>query len=216
MPRTRVLLADDHTLVAEALRTLLEPQSEVIGIVADGNAVITTAKDTKPDVIVLDINMPLLNGLDATEQLHKLLPKTKIIILTMDENHVVAAEALRRGASGYLLKTSAASELPKALQDVMRSKSYLTPNIAQKMMEAWVRDPRQHGAKKLTQRQRDVLQLLAQGHTMKEIAARLGITSRTVAFHKYRIMEEFGLKNNADLFQLALREHLTGDNLQST
>jgi|SRR6266850_1522034 len=208
MSRARVLLADDHTLVAEAFRKLVEPHYEVVGIVADGRALIAAARSLKPDVIVVDLAMPLLNGLEATEQLRQLSPKSKIIIVTMEEDSSVAADAIRKGASGYLLKTAAASELLKAIQDVLKSKSYVTPQIAQGMMDSWVRDPRQGQGKHLTQRQREVVQLLAEGRTMKQVAAILSITPRTVAFHKYKIMEEFGLKSNAELFQFAVREHM--------
>jgi DNA-binding NarL/FixJ family response regulator len=208
MSRARVLLADDHTLVAEAFRKLVEPHYEVVGIVADGRALIAAARSLKPDVIVVDLAMPLLNGLEATAQLRQLSPKSKIIIVTMEEDSSVAADAIRKGASGYLLKTAAASELLKAIQDVLKSKSYVTPQIAQGMMDSWVRDPRQGQGKHLTQRQREVVQLLAEGRTMKQVAAILSITPRTVAFHKYKIMEEFGLKSNAELFQFAVREHM--------
>ena len=208
MLRARVLLADDHTLVAEAFRKLVEPHYQVVGIVADGRALIAAARSLKPDVIVVDLAMPFLNGLEATEQIRKLSPKSKIIIVTMEEDSSVAADAIRRGASGYLLKTSAATELLKAIQDVLRSKSYVTPRIAQGMMDSWVRDPQQSQAKHLTQRQREVVQLLAEGRTMKQVAAILSITPRTVAFHKYKIMEDFGLKSNADLYQFAVREHM--------
>jgi len=208
MSRARVLLADDHTLVAEAFRKLVEPHYEVVGIVADGRALIAAARSLKPDVIVVDLAMPLLNGLEATVQLRQISPKSKIIIVTMEEDSNVAADAIRKGASGYLLKTAAASELLKAIQDVLKSKSYVTPQIAQGMMDSWVRDPRQGQGKHLTQRQREVVQLLAEGRTMKQVAAILSITPRTVAFHKYKIMEEFGLKSNAELFQFAVREHM--------
>ena len=208
MSRARVLLADDHTLVAEAFRKLVEPHYEVVGIVADGRALIAAARSLKPDVIVVDLAMPLLNGLEATAQLRQLSPKSKIIIVTMEEDSNVAADAIRKGASGYLLKTAAASELLKAIQDVLKSKSYVTPQIAQGMMDSWVRDPRPGQGKHLTQRQREVVQLLAEGRTMKQVAAILSITPRTVAFHKYKIMEEFGLKSNAELFQFAVREHM--------
>jgi DNA-binding NarL/FixJ family response regulator len=208
MTRTRVLLADDHALLAEALRKLLEPQFEVVGISADGRSLVRDALLHKPDVILVDIAMPLLNGLDATQQLKETLPHAKIIIVTMDQRAELATEALRRGASGYLLKTSGIAELTHAIHDALRGKTYITRPIAQQMEDSWVRDPRNERRDTLTGRQREVLQLLAEGRTMKEVAGVLGVTPRTVAFHKYTIMENFGLKNNASLFQLAIHEHL--------
>ena len=207
--RRRVLLADDHTLLLEAFEKLLEQDYTVVGAVSDGRALLTAAADLKPDVIVLDIAMPLLNGLDAARQLKKTLPKTKLIFLTMNEDPNVASEALRAGASGYLLKTSAASELSKAIREALCGRSYVTPVITQCMMESFIRQPSDdRGAPPLTPRQREVLQLLAEGRSMKEAAKILNVTPRTVAFHKYRMMEQLNLKNNADLIQFALRESI--------
>jgi DNA-binding NarL/FixJ family response regulator len=208
MVRPRILIADDHTLVAEACKQLLEPRFAVIGVVADGRTLVKAADQLRPDVAVLDVGMPNLNGLDAAQQLKEKVPNVKIIVLTMNEDTDLASEALRRGASGYLLKTSAAGELAVAIESALRGVSYVTPRIAQKMMDNWVRDPRQGRGKTLTARQREVLQLLAEGRTMKEIAALLRVTPRTVAFHKYKIMEDFGLKNNAGLVQFAIKQHI--------
>ena len=208
MTRTRVLIADDHALLAEALRKLLEPQFEVVGIVGDGRSLVREAQQLRPDVILVDISMPLLNGLDATQQLKHALSNVKIIILTMNQSFELAREALRRGASGYLLKSSKSSELIQAIQNALRGKTYITCPIAQQIEDSWVRDPRNERRDTLTGRQREVLQLLAEGRTMKEVAGVLGVTPRTVAFHKYTIMENFGLKNNASLFQLAIHENL--------
>ncbi|WP_158791763.1 response regulator transcription factor [Granulicella sp. L60] len=212
MDRPRILIADDHTLVAEAFRTLLEPEYQVIKLVADGRSLLTAAAELKPDAVLLDLGMPLLNGLDAGQELKKLLPKTKLIILTMNEDPDVASKALRHWASGYLLKKSAGIELKKAISEVLRGHSYVTPSIAQKLMDEFIRDPRPDRGKELTQRQRQVLQLLAEGRSMKEAAAVLDIAVRTIAFHKYRIMEDFGLKTNADLVRFALREHIISEN----
>jgi DNA-binding NarL/FixJ family response regulator len=212
MNRPRILIADDHTLVAEAFRTLLEPDYQVIKLVADGLSLLTAAKALKPDIVLLDLGMPLLNGLDAGQELKKHLPKTKLIILTMNEDPDVASKTLRTWASGYLLKKSAGIELKKAISDVLRGRSYVTPSIAQKLMDEFIRDPHRDRAKELTQRQRQVLQLLAEGHSMKEAAAVLDIAVRTIAFHKYRIMEDFGLKTNADLVRFAIREHIISEN----
>ena len=207
--RRRVLLADDHTLLLEAFEKLLEHDFTVVGAVSDGRALLSAAAELKPDVIVLDIAMPLLNGLDAARQLKKTMPAIKLIFLTMNEDPNVASEAFRAGASGYLLKTSAASELTKAIKEALCGRSYVTPVITQGMAESFIRQPGDDwDAPKLTPRQREVLQLLAEGRSMKEAAKILNVTPRTVAFHKYRMMKEFSLKNNADLIRFALREHI--------
>jgi DNA-binding NarL/FixJ family response regulator len=207
--RRRVLLADDHTLLLEAFEKLLEPDYTVVGAVSDGRALLAAAAELKPDVIVLDIAMPLLNGLDAARQLKKTMPAIKLIFLTMNEDPDLAREAFRLGASGYLLKISAASELSKAINEALSGRSYVTPHITQGMVESFIRrsgDDRD--APQLTNRQREVLQLLAEGRSMKEAADILSVTPRTVAFHKYRMMEQLNLKNNADLIQYALRERI--------
>ncbi len=207
--RRRVLLADDHTLLLEAFEKLLEQDFTVVGTVSDGRALLSAAAELKPDVIVLDIAMPLLNGLDAARQLKKTMPAIKLIFLTMNEDPNVASEAFRAGASGYLLKTSAASELTKAIKEALCGRSYVTPVITQGMVESFIRQPGDDwDAPKLTPRQREVLQLLAEGRSMKEAAKILNVTPRTVAFHKYRMMEQLNLKNNADLIQFALRESI--------
>ena len=203
----RVLLADDHTLLLEAFEKLLEPDYTVVGAVSDGRALLAAAAELKPDVIVLDIAMPLLNGLDAARQIKKTMPAIKLIFLTMNEDPNVANQAFRAGASGYLLKTSAFSELSKAIKEALCGRSYVTPVITQGMVESFIRQPGDdRDAPKLTPRQREVLQLLAEGRSMKEAANILNIKPRTVAFHKYRMMEQLNLKNNADLIQFALRE----------
>jgi DNA-binding NarL/FixJ family response regulator len=211
MDRSRILIADDHTLVAEAFKSLIEPEYQVIKVVTDGRSLLSTAVELKPDVVLLDLNMPLLNGLDAGHALKKLLPKTKIIILTMNEDADVASKALRHWASGFLLKKSAGVELKRAIGEVLRGHSYVTPSIAQRLIEEFIRDPQQQRIKELTKRQRQVLQLLAEGRSMKEAAVVLNIAVRTIAFHKYRIMEDFGLKTNSDLVRFAMREHLISD-----
>jgi DNA-binding NarL/FixJ family response regulator len=208
MDRPRILIADDHTLVAEAFKKVLEPEFQVVKLVSDGRSLLTAAIELKPDVVLLDLSMPLLNGVDAGQELKKVLPKTKLIVLTMNEDPDIASKALRHWASGYLLKKSAGIELQKAILEVLRGHSYVTPSIAQKLMDEFIRDPRVERSKQLTQRQRQVLQLLAEGRSMKEAAAVLDIAARTIAFHKYRIMEDFGLKTNADLVRFAIREHL--------
>ena len=208
MAKVRILLADDHTLVAEAFKRLLEPEFEVVGAVADGRALLREAPELKPDVVLVDLNMPLLNGLDASEQLKQLLPRTKIIVLTMNEDAEIAHETLHKWASGYLLKKSAGSELVKAVREVLNGAKYVTPALENQLAELISGDSRSDTARALTPRQREVLQLLAEGPTMKEAAAILHVATRTVAFHKYRIMQEFGLENNSDLLRLAIRQRL--------
>lgn len=208
MAKPRVLLADDHTLVVEAFKKLLEPEFEVVATVSDGRTLLAIAPQLKPDVVVVDIGMPLLNGMDAGRELKALLPRTKLIVLTMSEDYDLAAEALQKWASGYLLKKSAASELVKAIREILKGNTYVTPQVAQRMFEEFIRDPRRDRVKTLTHRQREVLQLLAEGKAMKEVADILHIATRTVAFHKYRIMEEFGLKTNSDLVRFAIKERV--------
>jgi DNA-binding NarL/FixJ family response regulator len=208
MGKPRVLLADDHTLVIEAFKKLLEPEFDIVGTVADGRMLLQVAPQLKPDVVVLDLGMPFLNGMDAGRELKKLIPQTKLIVLTMSEDYGLAAEALRKWASGYLLKKSAGSELVRAIREVLKGRSYVTPRVAQRLVEEFVRDPRPDHIRSLTPRQREVLQLLAEGRTMKEAATILHVATRTVAFHKYRIMEEFSLRTNSDLVRFAMKERL--------
>ncbi len=209
MTKARILLADDHLLVAEALKTLLEPEFAVVGTVGDGRKLLRDAAELKPDLVLLDLNMPLLNGLDTGRQLKELLPSVKIIVLTMNEDADIAAEAMGKWASGYLLKKSAGSELLKAVRDVLLGLRYVTPAVNMDRLEcAGTRENKADCGKKLTQRQREVLQLLAEGHTMKEAAAILHVATRTVAFHKYRIMREFRLQNNSELLRFAMKQKL--------
>ena len=209
MKRPRVLLADDHRFLREAFAQLLEPNCEVVGAVADGRALIAAAKELRPEVVVLDIAMPLLNGLDAARQLKGLMPAVKVIFLTVSEDPDLAAEAFRAGASGFLLKNSAASELFQAIQEVLQGRSYVTPQATQGLVGAFLEGP-EPGKKsgELSPRQREVLQLLAEGHAMKEIGRILKITPRTVAFHKYSMMEQLGITSSAQLVQFAVRQHL--------
>lgn len=206
MKRPRVMLADDHTLIVDAFRRLLEPEFEVVATVADGRALLERAPGLRPDVIVLDLRMPLLNGIDAGLELKAVLPNTKIVVLTIADDSDIAALALRQWASGYVLKKSAAWELAKAIREVLRGSTYVTPHIAKRLAEEFVRDPRVDRTKSLTPRQRDILRLLAEGRSMHEAGDILNIRTRTVAFHKYRIMQEFGLKTNAELVTFAIRE----------
>jgi DNA-binding NarL/FixJ family response regulator len=209
MKSARVILADDHNILVEAFRKLLEPHFEVVATVSDGRALLEAAETIKPDVILLDIGMPLLNGLEAARRLKSKLPAVKLIFLTMHEDPDLAVEAMRSGASAYLLKTSASSELLHAIHEALRGRTYITPLISRGMEKSFIRDPlgRQR-PKSLTPRQREVVQLLAEGKSMKQIADVLHVTPRTVAFHKYRTMEELALKSTAELIQFAIKNHI--------
>jgi DNA-binding NarL/FixJ family response regulator len=208
MSKPRVFLADDHTLLVDAFRKLLEPDFEVVGSASNGRDLILLAPTLQPDLVIVDLGLPLLNGIDASRELKKLLPRTRILVVTVNEDSAVAREALRHWASGYLLKKSAGEELKYALQQLLRGKTYVTPVMARKLAEDFIRDPDLQSGKLLTLRQREVLQLLAEGRTMKEAACILSLTTRTIAFHKYRIMEDFGMRSNSELLKLAMREHL--------
>jgi DNA-binding NarL/FixJ family response regulator len=206
--KPRVLLADDHTIVAQGFAKLLGQDFDIVGYVVDGHALVESAGKLKPDVVILDLAMPKLNGFDAGRRINQVLPNIKIIVLTVTEDPDIATEVLHSWASGFVLKKSAAEELVKAIRDALRGKKYVSRYMQQKLTTRFVRDPRSHQTKPLTPRQRQVLQLLAEGRTMKEAAHILDVTARTIAFHKYRIMEEFGIKTNSDLVLLAIREHI--------
>jgi DNA-binding NarL/FixJ family response regulator len=209
MKRPRILLADDHKLMAEALQHMLRAEFDVVGTVSDGRALIKAAAELKPELVVVDIGMPLLNGLDAADQLKALHPDIKIIFLTQNREPRYAVEAFRRKASGYLLKDSAASELTTAIREALQGRSYVSPLIAQGMLDhALNPEPGDPGLRELSPREREVLQLLAEGKSMKEVAAVLDISPRTVEFHKYRMMELLGVKTNAELVQYAIRHGL--------
>ena len=209
MTLPRVMLADDHTMLVEAFRKLLESQCEIVGTASDGRVLLETAPRFKPDVVIVDIAMPLMNGLEAGLRLKKLMPAVKLIFLTMNEDPDLAMEAMRCGASGYLLKSSAGSELTRAIQMSLKGKSYVTPQIASGMEKAFINNPRpKTGDKTLTPRQREVVHLLAEGKSMKEVASVLNVTPRTVAFHKYRVMEELNIKTTAELIHFALKSRI--------
>ena len=208
MPRPRVLLADDHALLLAAFEKLLADHCEVVGVVSDGRALVDAAERLRPDVIVLDIAMPLLNGLDAGRQIKQKLREVRLVFLTMNEDPALAAEAFRAGASAYLLKRSAASELRTALDEVMRGRSYVTPLVTGGMVEALLDHGKGPQPVELTPRQREVLQLLAEGRSMKEVAAVLNLAPRTVAFHKYEMMKQLGITSTAELIQYAVRQHI--------
>ena len=205
MKRPRVLLAEDHTLLLDAFAKLLEPHCDVVGTAGDGRELLEAAKRLEPDVVVADISMPLLNGLEAGRRLKEILPDTKLVFVTVNEDPDLAAEALRMGASAYVLKKSATSELFHAIREVIAGRSYVTPLVAPDGLDG-IRERKPRRAAELTPRQREVLQLLAEGKSMKRVADILNVTPRTVAFHKYRMMGELGFGSTAELVQFAVRE----------
>jgi len=207
MRAPRVLLADDHALLLGAFEKLLAAECEIVGQASDGRALVAAAEELKPDVIVLDIAMPLLNGLEAGRQIKRKLRDVKLVFLTMNEDPELAAEAFRSGASAYLLKRSAASELTTAIREVMNGRSYVTPLITSGMVGSLLKE-RDTGEADLTSRQREVLQLLAEGHSMKEVANLLNLTPRTVAFHKYEMMKRLNINSTAELIQYAVKRHI--------
>jgi DNA-binding NarL/FixJ family response regulator len=209
--RARLLIADDHAIFAEALKVLLEKTYSVVGVVADGRAMVSEAAKLKPEVIVVDIGMPFLNGLDAARRVREKAPDTKFIFLTMQDDPNLAAAALELGAIAFVLKHSGAQELLKAIDHVLHDKSYLTPSLRAEDWAATKARARQF-SKELTPRQREVVQLFAEGRPIKEIAWRLDLSEKTVEFHKHRIMEAFNLKSNADLVLFALKHGLISIN----
>jgi DNA-binding NarL/FixJ family response regulator len=197
-------MADDHAMLLDAFRALLEPEFDVVGTVTDGRMLLEEFSRLHPDVVVLDIAMPLLNGLDAGRQLIAQRKSVKLIYLTMNPDPDLAGEALRLGASGYVLKSSAAHELTQAIHEALRGRSYITPLIARDVVGSLIAHPTERH--ELTTRQREILQLLAEGRSMKEVGAILDVTPRTVAFHKYRMMEQLRLKTSAELVQFAVKQ----------
>jgi DNA-binding NarL/FixJ family response regulator len=202
-----VLLADDHCVVAEGLRSLLEPHFDVVGIVSDGRELVSAAKSLDPDVVVLDISMPSLNGIEAARQLRAANSRTKVVFLTMHREVAYAARALEAGASGFILKHSAASELVTAIQEALKGRTYITPQIAGELVDSFRRGilASAEPLAELTARQREVLQLVAEGRSAKEIAAALRISRRTAEYHKARLMEALGVQSTAELIQYAIR-----------
>jgi DNA-binding NarL/FixJ family response regulator len=201
----RVVIVDDHLMVAEALAKLLEPRCNVIGIYPDAPAFLADAAALRPDVIILDVSMPLMNGLDAIRELHRLVPKARVIVVTMNEDPDVAVEALGRGAVGYVLKRSAPSELQTAVRDVLNQRTYVTPLLTPLPTRTRKQRLRPEPRRQLTPRQREVLRLIAAGHSMKDIGVILNLSPRTVAFHKYRLMEHLHVESTAELIQFAVR-----------
>jgi DNA-binding NarL/FixJ family response regulator len=209
MKRPRVILADDHTLILDALKNLLEPEFEVVGTFADGRALMEGAAALNPNVIVLDIGMPTMNGLNAGERLKQAMPLVKLVYLTMNHDPDMAGEAFRLGASAYLLKNSAATELQNAIREVARGGFYVTPLMTKGMDGSFVQNFKlRKSTSPLTLRQKEVLQLLAEGRSMKEVAFVLNVSPRTVAFHKYTMMEHLQIRSNAELIEYAMRSSI--------
>jgi len=206
-PRPRLLIADDHAIFSDALRSYLEKNFEVIGQVSNGRALLDEAAKLKPDLVIVDVGMPVLNGLDAARRIKENTPKVKFIFLTMQDDPHLAAAALELGSVAFVLKQSAGSELLKAIDEVMRGHSYITPRIRSGDWAETKARARQF-SKDLTRRQRDIVQLFGEGRPMKEIAALLNLSEKTVQFHKHHIMVSFNLKNNADLVLFALNHGL--------
>ena len=207
MKATRVLLADDHALILGAFEKLLSGECDVVGQVSDGRALIEAAEKLQPDVIVLDISMPNMSGLEAARQIRRQLPRVKLVFLTMYEDADLVAEAFRAGASGYLLKSSAVPELATAIREVMQGRSYVTPLVTGGLVGSLL-GVGQHATTELTDRQREVLRLLAEGRSMKEVGTVLNLAPRTVAFHKYRMMHQLNVKSTAELIQYAVRHRI--------
>jgi|SRR5689334_1048436 DNA-binding NarL/FixJ family response regulator len=208
MTKPRIIIADDHTLLVEAFEKLLAPECDVVAKVADGRALLVAVREHKPDIVILDLAMPLLNGLDAARQIKQMDPSVRLIFVTMNEDPDLAAEAFRAGGAAYLLKRSAGSELLTAIREAMKRRSYITPLVTEGMLGSLMHSSAESGARQLTTRQREVLQLLAEGKSMKEVAAILNVTPRTVAFHKYRMMEQLKIRTTAELIQYAIKQHV--------
>jgi DNA-binding NarL/FixJ family response regulator len=208
MTKPRVLLADDHALLLGAFEALLSSECEIVGTAPDGRQLVSEAARLKPDVIVLDVTMPHLNGLEAARQIKHSLKTVKLVFVTMNEDADLAAEAFRAGASAYLLKRSAASELLTAIREVMQGRSYVTPFVTDGLVETLLNPEKPGPSTDLTPRQREILQLLAEGRSMKEAGAVLNVTRRTIAFHKYRMMQQLRVKTTAELIQYAIRNHI--------
>ena len=211
--RPRILLADDHRIVSEGLRSLLEPEFELIGIVEDGRALLDAAEKLRPDVIVVDISMPLLNGIEAVRQIKKKNKDVKVIFLTMHPDVTYAVSALEAGALGYVLKHSAPSELTTAVRSALKGKIYVTPILSGENMLSPKKGSveRREKTSHLTRRQREVLQLLAEGYSAKEIASILNISTRTVEYHKYQMMQDVGMKTVADLIRYAIKHKIVSE-----
>jgi DNA-binding NarL/FixJ family response regulator len=214
MSKPRVLIADDHRIFSEGLKRLLNEDFEIVGVVEDGRQLVDTAEKLRPDAVVADISMPMLNGIDAVARIKKVHPEIKVVFLTMHPDAAYAVSAFKEGASGYVLKNSAPDELITAIGEGLKGRTYVTPLIAGKLLRTY-----QSGSQpgtgnnevlNLSSRQREVLQLLAEGHSAKEIASILNISTKTVEYHKYRMMEDLGAKTTAELIRYAVKQGIAG------
>jgi DNA-binding NarL/FixJ family response regulator len=213
MSKPRILLADDHRIMAEGLRSLIEPEFELVGIVEDGRALVDTAEKLRPDLIIVDISMPLLNGIEAVRQIKKTNRNIKVVFLTMHPDVTYAVCALEAGAQGYVLKHSAPAELTTAIRAALREKTFVTPLLAGEVMACPGKgsQERREDSSHLTGRQREVLQLLAEGYLAKEIADMLNISTRTVEYHKYKMMNDIGMKTVAELIRYAVKHNIVSE-----
>jgi DNA-binding NarL/FixJ family response regulator len=212
MAKTRIVLAEDHALVAQGFQALLKDSFELVGVVNDGRALLDAVENLRPDVIVADISMPLLNGLDAIRQIRSRRPDAKVVVLTMHKEPELAAEALRAGALGYMLKISPVEELIGAIRQVAQGRAYVTTLLLKELLTLLLDARRQLGDDSpLTPRQREVLQLVAEGRTMKDVASILNISPRTAESHKYEIMQVLGVQSTAELIQYAIRKRLIAE-----
>jgi DNA-binding NarL/FixJ family response regulator len=208
--RPRVLLADDHTLMLDGIRLMLQPEFELVGSVEDGQALLRAAGKLKPDIVLLDISMPLLNGIDAGRQLRKILPSAKLIFVTMHADPDFVTEAFRVGASGYVLKRAAATELLTAIREVLRGNKYVSPSVTRSTLDSLISSSHAGGTpeQRLTPRQREILQLVAEGKNRKEIATLLDITVKTVEFHKATLRRDLNLRTVADYTRYAIAHRM--------
>lgn len=208
--RFRLLLADDHAILLDSLRMLLSAHYDVVGAVTDGHALLRAAEELQPDIIISDISMPGLNGLDAATRLRQMLPRVRLLFLTMNMDQDTAAEAIRRGADAYVVKAAPVAELLEAIGQVLDGRTYVTPTISEEPVGIFVERAQRGKGPALTLRQREVLQLLAEGRSMRQAAEVLDLTPRTIAFHKYAMMEQLGVKTSAELIQHAVALGLVG------
>jgi len=208
MKRTRILLADDHTLTLEGIRAVLEPHHEVVGAVADGRALVEAALRLKPELVILDITMPLLNGIDAAVQIRKSLPGVKLLFITMHVNPAYLEAALNAGGTGYVLKSAAREELLDAIERVLSGRIYITPSLSSEHLERFNDPSVAAAALRLTAREREILQLIAEGRATKEMAFVLNISVKTVAFHRENIKRKLGLRTTAELTKHAIEQRL--------
>jgi len=209
MKKPRIIFADDHTILLDALKNLVEPEFEVVALCSDGRELVKAAVELNPTVVVLDIGMPTMNGLSAGQRLKQILPTVKLVYLTMNQDPDMASEAFRLGASAYVLKTSAGSELLRVLREVLRGGTYVSPLMTEGMVGSFIQNfKHRKSTSHLTLRQKEVLQLLAEGLSMKEAAFILNVSPRTVAFHKYTMMDHLNIKSSAELIEYAMKSSL--------